>query len=146
MFWIFGIAEFHKSYVPQSTPHFSAASNTSNHNDTPKATSVLLYDYSSQSETLGDACLIAVLSSIRMMLRLVDIVVKKQSKRKRRNKIYQRIQRNRRTIQSLYDEYGILFTRAYRMDYETFKVLHDLLKPGIDEYISNNNNRTDYTP
>ena len=23
---------------------------------------------------------------------------------------------------------------------------HDLLKPGIDEYISNNNNRTDYTP
>ena len=32
------------------------------------------------------------------------------------------------------------------MDYETFKALHDLLKPGIDEYISNNNNRTDYTP
>ena len=32
------------------------------------------------------------------------------------------------------------------MDYETFKVLHDLLKPGIDEYISNNNNQTDYTP
>ena len=32
------------------------------------------------------------------------------------------------------------------MDYETFKVLHDLLKPGIDEYISSNNNRTDYTP
>ena len=112
----------------------------------PQATNVLLYDDSSQSATLGDACLIAVLSSITMMLRLVDIMVKKQSKRKRRNKIYQRIQRNRRTIQSLYDEYGILFTRAYRMDYETFKVLHDLLKPGIDEYISNNNNRTDYTP
>ena len=32
------------------------------------------------------------------------------------------------------------------MDYEAFKVLHDLLKPGIDEYISNNNNQTDYTP
>ena len=95
---------------------------------------------------LGDACLIAVLSSITMMLHLVDIVVKKQSKRKRTNKIYQCIQRNRRTIQSLYDEYGILFTRAYRMDYETFKALHDLLKPGIDEYISNNNNQTDYTP
>ena len=31
------------------------------------------------------------------------------------------------------------------MDYETFKLLHDLLKPRIDEYISNNNNRTDYT-
>ena len=104
----------------------------------PQATNILLYDYSSQSEMLGDACLIAVLSSITMVLCLVDIVVKKQSKRKRRNKIYQRIQQNRRTIQSLYDEYGILFTRAYRMDYETFKVLHDLLKPGIDEYISNN--------
>ena len=116
MFWIFGIAEFCKSYIPQSAPHFSAASNTSNHNDMPQATDILLYDYSSQSEMLGDACLIAVLSSITMMLRLVDIVVKKQSKRKRRNKIYQRIQQNRRTIQSLYDEYGILFTRAYRMD------------------------------
>ena len=101
MFWIFGIAEFRKSYIPQSTPHFSAASNTSNHNDMPQATNVLLYDYSSQSEMLGDACLIAVLSSITMMLCLVDIVVKKQSKRKRRNKIYQRIQQNRRTIQSL---------------------------------------------
>ena len=112
----------------------------------PRATNVLLYDDSSQSATLGDACLIGVLSSISMMLRLVDIMVKKQSKRKRRNKIYQRIQRNRRTIQSLYDEYGNLFTRAYRMDYETFKVLHDLLKPGMDEYINNNNNRTDYTP
>ena len=92
MFWIFGIAEFRKSYVPQSTPHFSAASNTSNHNDMPQATNVLLYNYSSQSEMLGDACLIAILSSITMMLRLVDIVVKKQSKRKRRNKSYQRIQ------------------------------------------------------
>ena len=111
----------------------------------PQATNVLLYDDSLQSAMFGDACLIAVLSSITVMLRLVDIMVKKQSKRKRRNKIYQRIQRNRRTIQSLYDEYGILFTRAYRIDYETFKVLHDLLKPGIDEYISNNNNRTDYT-
>ena len=46
----------------------------------------------------------------------------------------------------MYDEYGILFTRAFRMDYKTFKVLHDLLKPGIDEYISINNNRADYTP
>ena len=112
----------------------------------PQATNVLLFDDSSQFATLGDACLIAVLSSITMMLRLVDIMVKKQSKRKRRNKIYQHIQRNRRTIQSLYDEYGIMFARVYRMDYETLKVLHDLLKPGIDEYISNNNNRTDYTP
>ena len=123
-----------------NTSHFSAANNTCNHNDMPQATNVLLYDDSSQSAMLGDACLIAVLSSLTMMLRLVDIVVKKQSKRKRRNKIYQRIQRNRRTIQSLYDQYGILFTSAYRMNYETFKVLHDLLKPGIDEYISNNNN------
>ena len=129
-----------------NTSHFSAANNTCNHNDMPRATNVLLYDDSSQSATLGDACLIGVLSSISMMLRLVDMMVKKQSKRKRRNKIYQRIQQNRRTMQSLYDEYGNLFTRAYRMDYETFKVLHDLLKPGMDEYINNNNNRTDYTP
>ena len=55
------MAEFHKSYVPQSTPHFSAVSNTSNHNDMPKATNILLYNYSLQSETLGDTCLIAVL-------------------------------------------------------------------------------------
>ena len=32
------------------------------------------------------------------------------------------------------------------MDYEGFMVLHDILKQGIQEYITNNNNRTDYSP
>ena len=39
-----------------------------------------------------------------------------------------------------------LFARAYRMDYEGFMVLHDILKQGIQEYITNNNNGTDYSP
>ena len=32
------------------------------------------------------------------------------------------------------------------MNYEGFMVLHDILKPGIQEYITNNNNRTDFSP
>ena len=32
------------------------------------------------------------------------------------------------------------------MDYEGFLVLHDTLKQGIQEYITNNNNRTEYSP
>ena len=43
-------------------------------------------------------------------------------------------------------EYGGLFARAYHMDYEGFMVLHDILKQGIQEYITNNNNQTDYSP
>ena len=32
------------------------------------------------------------------------------------------------------------------MNYEGFMVLHDILKQGIQEYITNNNNRTDFSP
>ena len=32
------------------------------------------------------------------------------------------------------------------MNYEGFMVLHDKLKQGIQEYITNNNNRTEYSP
>ena len=63
-----------------------------------------------------------------------------KSKKRRRDKIYQCIKRKRRTIQSLYEEYGGMFSRAYWMDYDVFMSLHELLKPGIDKYVCKNNN------
>ena len=107
----------------------------------PEATTILLFDDSLQAETLGDACLISILSMISSMLHLLlDMIPKKIGLCQR--KMYRRITRRRRTIQSLYREYGILFSRAYQMDYEAFMRLHELLKGGIKEFISSNNNRT----
>ena len=109
----------------------------------PSATNILLYEDSLQAESLGDACLIAVLSSVMMLLRLIEAyLTKNKNKNKNRDSTYRHIIRRRRTIQSLYREYGSLFARAYRMNYEGFMVLHDKLKQGIQEYITNNNNRT----
>ena len=100
-----------------------------------------------QSDSLGDACLIAVLASVMMHLCLIEAyLVKNKNKSKRRDSTYRRIIRRRCTIQSLYREYGGLFARAYHMDYEGLMVLHDILKQGIQDYITNNNNRTDYSP
>ena len=113
----------------------------------PPATNVLLYDDSLQSDSLGDACLIAGLASVTMLLRLIEAyLMKNKNKSKKRDSTYRRIIRRQRTIQSLYREYGSLFARAYRMNYEGFMVLHDKLKHRIQEYITNNNNRTEYSP
>ena len=83
-----------------------------------------------------------------MLLHLFEAyMMKNQNKsNKRRDSTYQRIIRRQCTIQSLYREYGGLFARAYHMEYEGFMVLHDVLKQGIQEYITNNNNQTDYSP
>ena len=83
-----------------------------------QATNILCYDNSVQSETLGDSCRIAVLASITMVLHWIDM---------------------------LHQEYGFLFSRAYQMNYKGFMALHDLLQQGIREYITNNNNCTNYT-
>ena len=113
----------------------------------PPATNVLLYDDSLQSDSLGDTCLIAVLALVTMLLHLIEVyLMKNKNKSKKRDSTYRRIIRRRRTIQSLYREYGSLFARACRMNYEGFMVLHDKLKQGIQEYITNNNNRTEYSP
>ena len=113
----------------------------------PPATNLLLYDDSLQSDSLGDACLIAVQASVMMLLHLIEAyLMKNKNKSRRRDSTYRHIIWRRHTIQSLYREYGGLFARAYRMNYEGFMVLHDILKQGIQEYITNNNNRTDYSP
>ena len=108
----------------------------------PPATNLLLYDNSLQSESLGDTCLIAILASVTMLLHLIEayLMKNKNKSNKRRDSTYRRIIQRRRTIQSLYREYGGLFVRAYCMEYEGFMVLHDILKQGIQEYITNNNN------
>ena len=105
----------------------------------PEATNILLHDDSEQAETLGDASLIAVLASISILHQMTGMFMTK-SKKRRGDKIYQCIKRKQRTIQSLYQEYGGMFSRAYQMDYNVFMSLHELLKPGIDEYVCQNNN------
>ena len=110
----------------------------------PQATNILCYDDSIQSETLGDACMIAVLASITMVLHWIDMYLHNNNKSTRRSTTYHRIKCKRRTIQSLHQEYGCLLSRAY-LNYEGFIALHDLLQQGIKEYITNNNNHTNYT-
>ena len=105
----------------------------------PEATNILLHDDSEQAKTLGDASLIAVLASISNLHQMTVMFMTK-SKKRRRYKIYQRIKRKRRTIQCLYQEYGGMFSRAYWMDYNVFMSLHELIKPGIDEYVCQNDN------
>ena len=111
----------------------------------PQATNILCYDNSIQSETLRDACMIAVLASITMVLHWIDMYLHNNKKSTRRSTTYHCIKHKRRTIQSLHQEYGCLFSRAYQMNYKGFMALHDLLQQGIKEYITNNNNHTNYT-
>ena len=55
----------------------------------PPATNVLLYDDSLQSDSLGDACLIAILASIMMLLRLIEAyLMKNKNKSKKRDSAY----------------------------------------------------------
>ena len=110
-----------------------------------QATNILCYDNSVQSETLGDSCRIAVLASITMVLHWIDMYLHNNKKSTRRSTTYHCIKHRRRTIQSLHQEYGFLFSRAYQMNYKGFMALHDLLQQGIREYITNNNNCTNYT-
>ena len=57
----------------------------------PPATNLLLYD-SLQSESLGDTCLIAILASVTMLLRLIEAyLMKNKNKSKRRDSTYRRI-------------------------------------------------------
>ena len=110
-----------------------------------QATNILCYDDSIQSETLGDACMIAVLASITMVLHWIDMYLHNNKKSTRRLTTYHHIKHKRKTIQLLHQEYGCLFSRAYQMNYEEFMAFHALLQQGIKEYITNSNNCTNYT-
>ena len=58
----------------------------------PPATNILLYDDSLQSDSLGDTCLIAVLASVTMLLRLIEAyLMKNKNKSKKRDSTYRRI-------------------------------------------------------
>ena len=46
----------------------------------PPATNLLLYDNSLQSDSLGDACLVAVLASVTMLLHLIEAYLMKMKK------------------------------------------------------------------
>ena len=89
--------------------------------------------------------MIPVLASITMVLHWIDMYLHNNKKSTRRSTTYHRIKHKRRTIQSLQQEYGCLFSRAYQMNCKGFMALHDLLQQRIKEYITNNNNCTNYT-
>ena len=89
--------------------------------------------------------MIAVLASITMVLHWIDMYLHNNKKSTRKSTTYHCIKHKRRTIQLLHQEYGCLFSRAYKINYEGFMALHDLLQQGIKEYITNNNNCTNYT-
>ena len=59
-------------------PHFSFDTNTMKNGIMPEATTILLVDDSLQAETLGDACLISILSTISSMLHLLLDMIPKQ--------------------------------------------------------------------
>ena len=101
-----------------------------------QVSNILCYDNSIQSETLRDACMIAVLASITMVLCWIDMYLHNNKKSTRRSTTYHCIKRKRRTIQLLHQEYECLFSRACRMNYKGFMALHDLLQQGIKELAS----------
>ena len=57
----------------------------------PPATNFLFNDGLSQTESFGDACLIAVLASVSMVLHVIDLYVKNTNKIKWRQAMYWRI-------------------------------------------------------
>ena len=57
----------------------------------PPATNFLIHYGSSQTEPLGDVCLISVLASVTMVLRVIDLYVKNTNKIKHRQTMYHRI-------------------------------------------------------
>ena len=66
--------EISKTHIITDLPF---ANHTMNNGTMSEAMYILLYNDSLQAETLGDACLIAVLASITMLLHLVDMFIQK---------------------------------------------------------------------
>ena len=97
------------------------------------ATNFVVFDKSFQAASLGDASLIAIVTTIQVLLHVVEELLRRNRKEQRRSNGY--IKRKRRSLVSIRNEYGNLFERAYRMDYPSFLELHELLKDGIEEYI-----------
>ena len=97
------------------------------------ATNFVVFDKSFQAASLGDASLIAIVTTIQVLLHAVEELLRRNRKERRRSNGY--IKCKRRSLVSICNEYGNLFERAYRMDYPSFLELHELLKDGIKEYV-----------
>ena len=97
------------------------------------ATNFVVFDKSFQAASLGDASLIAIVTTIQVLLHAVEELLRQNRKEQRRSNGY--IKCKQRSLVSICNEYGNLFERAYRMDYLSFLELHELLKDGIEEYI-----------
>ena len=97
------------------------------------ATNFVVFNKSFQAASLGDASLIAIVTTIQVLLHVVEELLQRKGKERRRSNGY--IKRKRRSLVSICNEYGNLFKCAYRMDYPSFLELHELLKDGIKEYV-----------
>lgn len=83
------------------------------------------------------ATLIAVISSLKMTMRAADLTLRAMVKKRIQQRAF--IRRRRRTMLDLYVEYGSLFARAYRMSWDTFQKLFNLIKDGILAHIQSEN-------
>ena len=97
------------------------------------ATNFVVFDKSFQAASLGDASLIAIVTTIQVLLHAVEELLQRNRKERRCSNGY--IKCKQRSLVSICNEYGNLFERAYRMDYPSFLELHELLKDGIEEYV-----------
>ena len=103
---------------------------------TPTNVLLILFDKSYEAQCLGDACLISIITTINLpLITINDVIIR--NKHKGSCPYYPHIKQQRRTLQSLWKEYGALIQCAYRMDYVAFRSLHCILRQGIQEYIIN---------
>ena len=86
----------------------------------PQATNLISIDDSMQAEALGNACLVAIIVTINILLIVLDRTIQNRKKDRRSLLLTKHIQRKWHTLHSLKVEYRYLFHEAYRMDFVVF--------------------------
>ena len=74
------------------------------------ATNFVVFDKSFQAASLGDASLIAIVTTIQVLLHAVEELLRRNRKERHRSNGY--IKCKRRSLVSIHNEYGNLFERA----------------------------------
>ena len=100
-----------------------------------------LYGY--QQIIIGYAMLCAIFSAINVALQAVNESLQ-QRHRNGSRKGSSSICHRRQTLCEMKNLYGVLFSRAYRMNYEAFTRLYCLLENGIKEYLEQNNDMSSF--
>ena len=82
----------------------------------------------SASDDIKYATLISAMACAQTTLVAADSMMRRRERKKKPSRF---TRRRRRTMAELRYEYGPLFARAYRMSWETFQKLFELIKNGI---------------